>query len=100
MHLDDPIKHVGTYLVVVEVADGVTATVKTMVVEEVALLAGVADTIWSVVGVVGGLGSIAGTWPGTPVAATATATRRTPRATSTTRTAAGRTSRRQPCVSS
>jgi large subunit ribosomal protein L9 len=34
VHLEDPIKHVGTYMVVVEVADGVTATVKTMVVEQ------------------------------------------------------------------
>ncbi len=33
VHLDEPIKHVGTHMVVVEVADGVTATVKTMVVE-------------------------------------------------------------------
>ena len=32
VHLDDPIKNVGTYMVVVEVADGVTAAVKTMVV--------------------------------------------------------------------
>ena len=32
VHLDEPIKNVGTYMVVVEVADGVTATVKTMVV--------------------------------------------------------------------
>ena len=32
VHLPDPIKSVGTYQVVVEVADGVTATVKTMVV--------------------------------------------------------------------
>ncbi len=31
VHLDDPIKNVGTYMVVVEIADGVTATVKTMV---------------------------------------------------------------------
>jgi large subunit ribosomal protein L9 len=31
--LDEPIRHVGTHMVVVEVADGVTATVKTMVVE-------------------------------------------------------------------
>jgi large subunit ribosomal protein L9 len=31
IHLDDPIKNVGTYMVVVEVTDGVTATVKTMV---------------------------------------------------------------------
>ena len=30
--LDDPIKSVGTHMVTVEVADGVTATVKTMVV--------------------------------------------------------------------
>ena len=34
VHLDDPIKHVGTHMVVVELADGVTATVKTMVVEQ------------------------------------------------------------------
>jgi len=33
IHLDEPIKNVGTYMVVVEVADGVTATVKTMVVD-------------------------------------------------------------------
>ena len=33
VHLPDPIKSIGTYQVVVEVADGVTATVKTMVVE-------------------------------------------------------------------
>lgn len=32
IHLDDPIKNVGTHMVVVEVADGVTATIKTMVV--------------------------------------------------------------------
>jgi large subunit ribosomal protein L9 len=32
VHLDDPIKNIGTYMVVVEVADGVTAAVKTMVV--------------------------------------------------------------------
>ena len=31
IHLDEPIKSVGTYMVVVEVAEGVTATVKTMV---------------------------------------------------------------------
>jgi large subunit ribosomal protein L9 len=34
IHLDEPIKHIGTYMVVVEIADGVTATVKTMVVEQ------------------------------------------------------------------
>jgi large subunit ribosomal protein L9 len=34
IHLDEPIKHVGTYMVVVEVADGVTANVKTMVTEQ------------------------------------------------------------------
>jgi large subunit ribosomal protein L9 len=34
IHLDEPIKHVGTYLVVVEMADGVTANVKTMVSEQ------------------------------------------------------------------
>ena len=31
-HLDEPIRNVGTHMVVVEVADDVTATVKTMVV--------------------------------------------------------------------
>jgi large subunit ribosomal protein L9 len=31
IQLDEPIKNVGTYMVVVEVVDGVTATVKTMV---------------------------------------------------------------------
>jgi large subunit ribosomal protein L9 len=34
VHLEEPIKHVGTYMVVVEVADGVTANVKTMVSEQ------------------------------------------------------------------
>ncbi|MDQ3678427.1 MAG: 50S ribosomal protein L9 [Actinomycetota bacterium] len=34
VHLDDPIKNVGTYVVVVEIAEGVTASVKTMVVEK------------------------------------------------------------------
>lgn len=33
VHLDEPIKNVGTYQVVVEVSSGVTATVKTMVTE-------------------------------------------------------------------
>ena len=32
IHLEDPIRSTGTYMVVVEVADGVTAAVKTMVV--------------------------------------------------------------------
>ena len=32
IHLEDPIRNVGTYMVVVEVVEGVTATVKTMVV--------------------------------------------------------------------
>jgi large subunit ribosomal protein L9 len=32
VHLDEPIRNVGTHMVVVEIADGVTATVKTMVV--------------------------------------------------------------------
>ena len=32
VHLEEPIKNVGTYMVVVDVADGVHATVKTMVV--------------------------------------------------------------------
>ena len=34
IHLDQPIKSVGTYMVVVEVADGLTATVKTIVTEQ------------------------------------------------------------------
>jgi large subunit ribosomal protein L9 len=34
VHLPEPIKNVGTYMVVVEVVDGVTATVKTMVVAQ------------------------------------------------------------------
>jgi large subunit ribosomal protein L9 len=34
VHLEDPIRHVGTYMVVVEVADGVMATIKTMVVAQ------------------------------------------------------------------
>ncbi|HVW17970.1 MAG TPA: 50S ribosomal protein L9 [Solirubrobacteraceae bacterium] len=34
VHLDSPIKSVGTHMVVVEVAEGVTATVKTMVTEQ------------------------------------------------------------------
>jgi large subunit ribosomal protein L9 len=34
VHLEDPIKHVGTYMVVIELADGATATVKTMVVPQ------------------------------------------------------------------
>jgi len=33
VHLEEPIRHVGTYMVVVEVDDGVTATVKTIVTE-------------------------------------------------------------------
>ena len=33
IHLDDPIKNVGTYQVVLELSDGVTATVKVMVSE-------------------------------------------------------------------
>jgi large subunit ribosomal protein L9 len=32
IYLEEPIKNVGTYMVVVEVADGVTAAIKTMVV--------------------------------------------------------------------
>lgn len=32
VHLEDPIRHVGTHMVGVDVADGVTASVKTMVV--------------------------------------------------------------------
>lgn len=34
VHLPDPIKNVGTHMVVVEVVEGVTATVKTMVVAQ------------------------------------------------------------------
>ena len=34
VHLDEPIKNVGTYMVDVEIADGVTASVKTLVVEQ------------------------------------------------------------------
>jgi large subunit ribosomal protein L9 len=34
IHLEEPIRHVGTHMVVVEVADSVTATVKTMVVDQ------------------------------------------------------------------
>jgi large subunit ribosomal protein L9 len=34
VHLEEPIRNVGTHMVVVEVADGVTATVKTMVVSQ------------------------------------------------------------------
>jgi len=33
VHLEEPIRHVGTYMVVVEVDDGVTANVKTIVTE-------------------------------------------------------------------
>jgi large subunit ribosomal protein L9 len=32
VHLEEPIRHVGTYMVVVEVSDGVMSTIKTMVV--------------------------------------------------------------------
>jgi large subunit ribosomal protein L9 len=34
IHLEEPIRHVGTYMVVVEVDDGVTSTVKTIVSEQ------------------------------------------------------------------
>jgi large subunit ribosomal protein L9 len=34
VHLEEPIRHVGTYMVVVEVEDDVTATIKTMVTEQ------------------------------------------------------------------
>jgi large subunit ribosomal protein L9 len=34
IHLDEPIRHTGTYMVVVEVAPEVTATIKTMIVAE------------------------------------------------------------------
>jgi large subunit ribosomal protein L9 len=32
VHLEDPIRNVGTHMVVIEISDGVTATIKTMVV--------------------------------------------------------------------
>ncbi|MGO9821477.1 MAG: 50S ribosomal protein L9 [Solirubrobacteraceae bacterium] len=32
IHLEEPIKNIGTYMVVIEVAEGVTAAIKTMVV--------------------------------------------------------------------
>jgi len=34
VHLDEPIRHIGTHMVVVEIGDGALATVKTMVVEQ------------------------------------------------------------------
>ncbi len=34
VHLEDPIRHIGTHMVVVEIDDGVMATIKTMVVEQ------------------------------------------------------------------
>jgi len=34
IHLEEPIKHVGTHMVVVEISEGVTATIKTMVTEQ------------------------------------------------------------------
>jgi large subunit ribosomal protein L9 len=34
VHLEEPIKNLGTYMVVVEVVDGVTATIKTMIVAQ------------------------------------------------------------------
>ena len=34
VHLEEPIRHVGTYMVVVEVEDNVTATIKTIVSEQ------------------------------------------------------------------
>ncbi len=34
IHLEEPIRHVGTYMVVVEINEGVTANVKTIVVEQ------------------------------------------------------------------
>jgi large subunit ribosomal protein L9 len=34
VHLEEPIRHIGTHMVVVEVAEGAMATVKTMVVEQ------------------------------------------------------------------
>jgi large subunit ribosomal protein L9 len=34
VHLEDPIRHIGTHMVVVEIDEGVMATIKTMVVEQ------------------------------------------------------------------
>lgn len=34
VHLEEPIRHIGTHMVVVEIEDGVMATIKTMVVEQ------------------------------------------------------------------
>lgn len=34
VHLEEPIRHIGTHMVVVEIDDGAMATVKTMVVEQ------------------------------------------------------------------
>jgi large subunit ribosomal protein L9 len=34
VHLEEPIRHIGTHMVVVEIEDGVMATLKTMVVEQ------------------------------------------------------------------
>jgi large subunit ribosomal protein L9 len=34
VHLEDPIRHIGTHMVVVEIDEGVHATIKTMVVEQ------------------------------------------------------------------
>lgn len=34
IHLDEPIKSVGTYMVVVDIAEGLTATIKTIVTEQ------------------------------------------------------------------
>jgi len=34
VHLDEPIKNIGTYLIVVEMGEGLAATVKTMVTEQ------------------------------------------------------------------
>src|SRR4051794_16310307 len=34
VHLDEPIKNVGTYMVEIEIADGVTTSIKTLVVEQ------------------------------------------------------------------
>jgi len=34
VHLEEPIRHIGTHMVVVEIDDGVMATIKTMVVEQ------------------------------------------------------------------
>ncbi len=96
IHLEEPIKNVGTYVVVVEVAEGVTASVKTMVVERTydhcfrsppSPTRSGARSAWSAAS----RGS--GCCCGPPAPDPASATPRTPRASSTPSTGTGPTSR-------